>query len=370
VLAEQSEANQSYIKEVIDASRSILRIVLDGLVPGDHLKHSPMRTFFRTLSGMLFILKTFMVGAKEDDVLTSLDLQDRTIEVLRTKVADDIHVGVTISELMELTTQHVRRKFIRFAPANGAGADGSVEDGSAAVTAAQSPRPQEQPPPKPVQGGNENHARFVDTQQPKPDLNTTAAPSQILPTPLQPQQQQQQPQYQQKQQFLSPYQQQPHPTTSTTTNRIDPNMPTYHLDAPPEDGTYIPPPFNLNSDYFTPSLNTVLPSPAQQQQQQPANTMPHSLEQYGPGTLGTAGSLDGMAPNPATAAAAAAAEVAAAQAQAQANGWLVLRPDIPQTTSVGVDQGLGTSIGLEGGQDVLDLFFPGPVFGGGPDMLP
>jgi hypothetical protein len=49
--------NEKYIQEVVDASRRILLIVLEGLVPGDHLKHCPVRTFFRVLSGMIFILK-------------------------------------------------------------------------------------------------------------------------------------------------------------------------------------------------------------------------------------------------------------------------------------------------------------------------
>ena len=49
--------NEQYIQEVVDASRKILTTVLEGLVPGGRLKHAPIRTFFRILSGMIFILK-------------------------------------------------------------------------------------------------------------------------------------------------------------------------------------------------------------------------------------------------------------------------------------------------------------------------
>lgn len=49
--------NEPYIQEVVDASRKILQTVLEGLVPGGRLKHAPIRTFFRILSGMIFILK-------------------------------------------------------------------------------------------------------------------------------------------------------------------------------------------------------------------------------------------------------------------------------------------------------------------------
>ena len=56
-LSELYRVNEPYIQEVVDASRRILQVVLDGLVPGGRLKHAPIRTFFRILSGMIFILK-------------------------------------------------------------------------------------------------------------------------------------------------------------------------------------------------------------------------------------------------------------------------------------------------------------------------
>jgi hypothetical protein len=61
VLVELYRVNETYIREVVDASRKILQTVLDGLVPGNHLKHCPLRTFFRILSGMIFILKVFIL---------------------------------------------------------------------------------------------------------------------------------------------------------------------------------------------------------------------------------------------------------------------------------------------------------------------
>lgn len=57
VLMEIYRVNEKYIQEVVDASRKILHIVLDCLVPNDQLKHCPVRTFFRILSAMIFILK-------------------------------------------------------------------------------------------------------------------------------------------------------------------------------------------------------------------------------------------------------------------------------------------------------------------------
>lgn len=49
--------NEEYIGEVVDASRNILRVVVDGLLPDDYLKHTPVRTYFRVLSAAMFLLK-------------------------------------------------------------------------------------------------------------------------------------------------------------------------------------------------------------------------------------------------------------------------------------------------------------------------
>ena len=49
--------NEPYIREVIESSRTVLRHVLDVLLPDDHLKHAPVRTYFRIFSAAMFLLK-------------------------------------------------------------------------------------------------------------------------------------------------------------------------------------------------------------------------------------------------------------------------------------------------------------------------
>lgn len=61
-LNELYRVNEHYIQEVIDSSRKILQTVLDGLVPEGRLRHAPIRTFFRILSGMIFILKVWSLA--------------------------------------------------------------------------------------------------------------------------------------------------------------------------------------------------------------------------------------------------------------------------------------------------------------------
>ncbi|EAW13183.1 Zn(II)2Cys6 transcription factor domain-containing protein [Aspergillus clavatus NRRL 1] len=143
VLMELYRVNEQYIQEVVDASRRILQTVLEDLVPGDHMKHAPVRTCFRILSGMIFILKTFTLGAKEDDVRVSLDLQDRTVEALRTSVVDDVHLSHAIARLLELLTSSIRTRFLRFAPLDRGGDGDGHDRTSAPVSRHQSPRPRD-----------------------------------------------------------------------------------------------------------------------------------------------------------------------------------------------------------------------------------
>ena len=49
--------NEPYIKEVIDASRTILRHVVFDFLPNDFLKHAPVRMYFRIVSAAMFLLK-------------------------------------------------------------------------------------------------------------------------------------------------------------------------------------------------------------------------------------------------------------------------------------------------------------------------
>ncbi|KAG4434603.1 hypothetical protein IFR05_009928 [Cadophora sp. M221] len=105
-------ADQDYVKEVVDGSRELLRIVVDGLLPGDYLKHAPVRTYFRIISGAMFLLKTFALGASKSDVELSIGLMDRAVHALRNCVVDDVHLGIRFADLLETLTSRLRSRFI------------------------------------------------------------------------------------------------------------------------------------------------------------------------------------------------------------------------------------------------------------------
>lgn len=88
----------------------------------------------------MLTLQTFTLGAKEDDVRVSLDLQDKTVEALHTHVVDDVHISNTIARLLELLTTSIRTRFLRFAPLDRAGDNDGHERAPLPVSSTQSPR--------------------------------------------------------------------------------------------------------------------------------------------------------------------------------------------------------------------------------------
>ncbi|KAI9793100.1 MAG: hypothetical protein M1816_000998 [Peltula sp. TS41687] len=125
--------DQGYIKEVVDASRNLLRTVVDGLLPGGYLQHAPVRTYFRIVSGAMFLLKTFALGAKEDEVALSLGLMDSTVQAMRTCVVDDVHLGIRFADLLDVLTQRIRSRFVRMAALGNINNNNNNNNNNAAV---------------------------------------------------------------------------------------------------------------------------------------------------------------------------------------------------------------------------------------------
>jgi hypothetical protein len=105
-------ADQEYVRQVVDGSRNLLKTVVDGLLPGDYLKHAPVRTYFRIISGAMFLLKTFALGASKSDVELSIGLMDSAVSALRNCVVDDVHLGIRFADLLETLTSRLRSRFI------------------------------------------------------------------------------------------------------------------------------------------------------------------------------------------------------------------------------------------------------------------
>ncbi|KAK6521411.1 hypothetical protein TWF506_001629 [Arthrobotrys conoides] len=105
--------DEEYIKEVVDASRCLLLTVIRKLFPGGWLKHAPVRTYLRIASAAMYLLKTFALGAREDDIKVSLKLMDQTVYTLRAASCDDVHLALRFGDLLETLTSRIRARFIR-----------------------------------------------------------------------------------------------------------------------------------------------------------------------------------------------------------------------------------------------------------------
>lgn len=114
-LAKQFGGDRKYMVLVGDSARNLLKVVVDGLAPGDYLKHAPVRTYFRIISVAIMLLKSFSLGASENDVADSLNLLDRTVEALRTSVVDDVHVASRFADLLDTLTQSLKPRLVRIA---------------------------------------------------------------------------------------------------------------------------------------------------------------------------------------------------------------------------------------------------------------
>lgn len=57
VLAKWVEQDRKYIQEIVVSSQNLLRIVVEGLWPGEYLKHAPVRTYFRIVCVSMVLIK-------------------------------------------------------------------------------------------------------------------------------------------------------------------------------------------------------------------------------------------------------------------------------------------------------------------------
>ncbi|KAI5291597.1 hypothetical protein KEM54_003190 [Ascosphaera aggregata] len=326
VLMEQYRVNEAYIQEVIDASRTILQIVLDKLVPNDYLKHAPIRTFFRILSGMIFILKTFTLGAKEDDVRISLELQDRTIECLRTCVVDDVHLSVTIASLVEVLTTSIRTKFLRFAPFERSTGENSLDGCSAGISEVQSPCQLEDFPKQPtVLNDSDLKVKSSRSESSQAPMQRVEPPPHIYPQ-----------------------------SHVSSTSYHDPlaGIPALPINSSNINVAFMPPPASVYYDYYNPNAANGMPVVPTQQS---AASVPPD-RQLSTSMHETANEAAGNSSIPPS-------ETAGTTTSAAHQGpsdWFALPLDpFFQTSSVAVDQGLGGTGPTYGDYDMLEVLLHG-----------
>jgi hypothetical protein len=135
-LWDMNSQDLEFIREVVDAARSLLSTVVHQMFPHGYLKHAPVRIYLRILSAAMFLLKTFALGAKEVEVKESMELIEGVCECLRQAAVDDVHLGLRFADLLGGLVGRVRQRFVRMShgspqPQQRQGAE--VEQDGAAV---------------------------------------------------------------------------------------------------------------------------------------------------------------------------------------------------------------------------------------------
>jgi hypothetical protein len=134
-LAKWLGGDRKYFLAVREAATNLLKIVVNGLYPGEYLKHAPVRTYFRIICVAIMLLKSFSLGATESDVADSFILMDKTVEALKTCIVDDVHVASRFAELLNKLTESLKPRLIRIS------ADGRSAGRSRGVSNHNTPAP-------------------------------------------------------------------------------------------------------------------------------------------------------------------------------------------------------------------------------------
>ncbi|KIW33165.1 uncharacterized protein PV07_00036 [Cladophialophora immunda] len=168
-----SEENKPYIDEVTEAALNILSLVIDGIAAKGFLRNAPVRTYLRSLSGMMFTLKRFSLGTHEGLVRKCLQQLDQITELLSKEVVDDVHLASSTSRLVQNIVRNVKQTMIRVQHP-GTGSAGPSREQS---------RPQS-PHPHGHDGANEqqqqqphhHHHQHHQQQQPLPQASSSIQP--------------------------------------------------------------------------------------------------------------------------------------------------------------------------------------------------
>lgn len=106
----ENSQDYKYVQEVTYASREILQTTV-VLSDAGVLRYAPVRVFIRITSASIFLLKAISLGARNAELLRSLDVLDHCIRALRSSTLDDIHLSSRYGMLIERHVTRFRQNF-------------------------------------------------------------------------------------------------------------------------------------------------------------------------------------------------------------------------------------------------------------------
>ncbi|KAM5356456.1 hypothetical protein ACJ41O_003102 [Fusarium nematophilum] len=104
--------DRHFVRDIANGCRDMLQSVVYGLIPGNHLRHTPIRIYFRIAGGIMLLLRTFQLGAPLRDVMTSISLVNATVEALQNCELDQDHLASSLVGLLKPLPEELRRRFV------------------------------------------------------------------------------------------------------------------------------------------------------------------------------------------------------------------------------------------------------------------
>lgn len=102
---------QGHIQEVISGSCKILeRVILLG--QSKRLRFAPVRTFLRTVTASIFLLKAMSISVRDRQLRAALGTLNRCVDALRSSTLDDMHLAGSYATLLELHTNRFEKGFL------------------------------------------------------------------------------------------------------------------------------------------------------------------------------------------------------------------------------------------------------------------
>jgi hypothetical protein len=108
---EIDDHDSSSVREIVDGCTAILQIVL-RLSDANQLKYIPNRVSVRIASAAMYLVKALAIGVQADELNSSLNLLDRSLEALGSASVDDMHLMVNYATLLASHMRTLRNRFV------------------------------------------------------------------------------------------------------------------------------------------------------------------------------------------------------------------------------------------------------------------
>lgn len=97
--------------QTISGCQDMLQILADISSSENVLRHLPARSFFLVGKGVMFLLETFVLRTRREEVRASVGLLESVTKTLRVGFVDEVHLMAQLANLLDLLAAILRKRF-------------------------------------------------------------------------------------------------------------------------------------------------------------------------------------------------------------------------------------------------------------------